>query len=405
MKILFIAPYVPSLVRVRPYHLIRGLAALGHRVHVIAQMTQARERDEARILSRIDNVTVTTVELPRGRPWLNCARALPAGEPLWAAYGRDPKFTAAIEQALNQIAPDVVQVEHVRALTWSPLLKELCARPKRPALVFDAVDCISGLLAQYAERSPGLLRKLLYRREAEKMRVFEPAAARLFDRVIITSAAEREMLADLMGEAGSKVEVVRNGVDLEYFAPSEAQGEADTILFSGKMSFYNNAEAARYFVREIFPRIKAQRPAARVILAGADPPADLMALKRRGEIEVTGYVDDLRPYLRRAAVVVCPMLTAVGIQNKVLEAMALGKAVVATPLVAAGLEVTDGREMVLADGKDAFAQAVVKLLEDPEARQGLGRRAREYVERNHCWADSTRQLVQIYEYETAACAR
>jgi sugar transferase (PEP-CTERM/EpsH1 system associated) len=405
MKILFIAPYVPSPVRVRPYHFIRCLAKEGHLVQVVALVSSEREREDARLLSEIQNVSVSQVHLPSWRPWVNCALAMLKGESLWVSYGRNSRFAKTIRGRLEAGGYDVIHVEHVRSLSILPLLEEVKARPRRPGLILDSVDCISGLLSQYAERSASRLRRLLYWREVGVMRAFEPSAASLFDRVVITSEPERRTLAGLMAKEGWRVEVVPNGVDLEYFSPSNETEEEDTLLFSGRMSFYNNAEAARYFIAEIFPLIKAENPAAKFILAGADPPADLLKLGERPDIEVTGYVDDLRPYLRRASVVVCPMLTAVGIQNKVLEAMAMGKPVVATPVVCQPLSARQGEEILAAEEEGEFAEKVLMLMRRADLRREMGQRARTNVQQTHNWVESTRRLVEIYETCSAeACA-
>ncbi len=404
MRILFLAPYVPSPLRVRPFQLIRALARQGHTVQFVAQARDAQELRQAETLRAVGNVSGRAVPLSRLRPWLNCSRALFTGEPLWVAHGRSREFFQAARQAWEATRAEVVHVEHVRSLSLLPLLQEIKDAAGRPGLVFDGVDCISELFRQYARGSSSLHRRLLYRRETTRMERFEPAAVSLFDRAVITTASERDALAGLMGKEGDKVKVVPNGVDLEYFYPTEEAAQPDTLLFTGKMSFYNNAEAARYFIREVFPLVKARRPAARLIVAGADPPADLQRLAARPDIEITGYVEDLRPHFRRAAVVVCPMLTAVGVQNKALEAMAMGKPVVATPLSCRALNARIGEELLAADGPEAFARAVVDLLEKPEAAKHMGRQARAYVEREHSWEESARRLAAIYA-EAVALSR
>ncbi|NIM04797.1 MAG: glycosyltransferase [Armatimonadetes bacterium] len=402
MKILFVTPYVPSPVRVRPYHFVRCLAQEGHTVDVLSHVSTEREWEDLHTLSEHERVSASGIRLPSWRPWLNCSLALLKGESLWAAHGRSPRFSEAIRQNLYEGDYDVLHVEHIRSLFISPLLSQLRSESPRPKMIFDAVDCISALLSQYAERPGSLLRRAIYRREAVKMRRTEPACAMLFDRVIVTSETERQALAALMGDTGDCLEVVPNGVDLDYFRPSDTTPQEDTILFSGRMSFYNNAEAARYFATDIFPLIKAQRPKTRLILAGADPPSYLLNLDRRPDIEVTGYVEDLRPYLRRASVIACPILTAVGVQNKVLEAMAMGKPVVGTPLVSRALSAQQGKEIVIAEPeKGAFAKAVLSLLAEPESCRKLGLSARAYVERVHHWANSAKRLTEIYQAGSA----
>ena len=169
------------------------------------------------------------------------------------------------------------------------------------------------------------------------------------------------------------------------------------VLFSGKMSYHANSAAALYLAHEIMPRIWAGCPEARLWLAGKDPTSAIRALADDPRITVTGTVDDIRPYLQQATLAVAPMLYGAGIQNKVLEAMACGVPVVATPIVCHSLKVTPGRNILLGNNPDQLANQSLRLLREPELRNSLGRAGRQYVERHHQWPDIVRHLVAVYE--------
>jgi glycosyltransferase involved in cell wall biosynthesis len=225
------------------------------------------------------------------------------------------------------------------------------------------------------------------------MRRFEPRVMRNFDRVLVSSPADRDAL-----ERGGKngVAVIPNGVDAAYFAFHEAPRENDTIVFLGKMSYYVNVAAVQWFCRQVLPLIWRQRPNARFRIVGRDPVREITALAGKG-IEVTGTVPDVRPHLASAAVSVCPMVTGSGIQNKMLEAMAVGAPTVSTTIACQALSVEPGRDVLVADTPEAFADCVVRLLNDGELRRRVAANARRYVEQHHDWRAIGCRLEEIYD--------
>jgi glycosyltransferase involved in cell wall biosynthesis len=162
------------------------------------------------------------------------------------------------------------------------------------------------------------------------------------------------------------------------------------------MSYHANVAAALYLVEHILPRIWRKRPSVRLVLAGCDPPRILRRLARNPRIELTGYVADLRPYIAQAQVAVCPLPYAVGIQNKVLEALALGTPVVASPCAIAGLQTVPGRDLLVADHPDTFASAVLHLLGCQPLRQRLVTCGLDYVATNHNWESLIQKLTAVY---------
>jgi glycosyltransferase involved in cell wall biosynthesis len=162
------------------------------------------------------------------------------------------------------------------------------------------------------------------------------------------------------------------------------------------MSYHANVSMTVRFVKEIFPRILAGRPDATLWIVGQDPPRAIRRLAREPAITVTGTVDDVRPYLQRAALAVAPLTYGVGIQNKVLEAMACRTPVVASPQAVAALKVRSGVEVVIAADENDTAQAVLSLLNDPDRRSAIGHAGRQYVERRHRWSDAVEEVEEIY---------
>jgi glycosyltransferase involved in cell wall biosynthesis len=200
---------------------------------------------------------------------------------------------------------------------------------------------------------------------------------------------------------------VTNGVDLEYFQPQEDAGQRNgrTVVFTGKISYHANTAAVLYFAREVLPHIWAVDPEVRFQIVGKDPPETVRQLATDGRIQVTGTVDDLRPYLAQAMVAVCPVPYAVGVQLKVLQAMAMGTPVVCTSAAFAGLDAREGEEVLVADDPDAFAAQVLRVCSDPALVRRLSAAGRQYVEAHHSWETGARRLVGVYERARAEAGR
>jgi polysaccharide biosynthesis protein PslH len=189
-----------------------------------------------------------------------------------------------------------------------------------------------------------------------------------------------------------------NGVDLEYFYPnSEVQRDAETVVFSGKMSYHANISMVKYLVAEIMPRIWKAHPATRLYIVGKDPSPDIKELESNPLITVTGTVDDIRPFLWRATASVVPLLYGAGIQNKVLEAMATGTPVVTTYRALSALRVQPGKHLLASNDPTEFSQAVLQLIEDQNLQQKMSDAGVHYVRAHHNWTSIASQLAKTYQ--------
>lgn len=404
MRILFVSPYVPSLIRVRPFQFIRALASLGHRITLVALGADGAQADSEALEALTPYCEAAhVVPLSKRAAALRCALRLATPTPLWAAYCFSPEMEALLQNLVSEQTFDVAHVEHLRAAHFAPVLKG------RLPLVFDAVDCITTLQEQLMRSAArGTLGRIVSWEEHAKLRRYEPRMAALFDRILITSQSDSDSLQALSQARGLSlpIDVIPNGVDLDYFCPQpNIPRVPGNIVFSGKMSYAANRDAALYFCAQIFPVIRKEYPAATLTIAGSGPTADLRALAARADsgIEVTGRVPDLRPFLARASVAVCPLRLGVGIQNKVLEAMAMGQALVATPLAIRPLQASaPGESLCVADTPLAFATQILHLLRTPAEAARLGASARRYVETWHDWHTLACRLTALYEDAIAA---
>jgi len=401
MNVLYVTPYVPSRIRTRPYHLIRALVRLGHRVTLLtAAGTSTEEQAQADEL-RTWGMQVEVFPVSLTRSLRNCLQALPTREPLQAVFSYHPGLERRLSRLLREEAFDVLHIEHLRAARFVRSVRET-------PTVYDAVDCISLLFEQTIRHGAQLRSRLMTAVDLARTRRYEAWLLSQYNQVVVTSQRDKDALEALAHRylppeaQTAPVTVVTNGVDLEYFNPSNFQPptsnlQPPTVIFTGKMSYHANVAAALYFAREVLPHIWAQAPGVRFQIVGKDPPEAVQQLTTDERVQVTGTVDDLRPYLARATVAVCPALYAVGVQNKVLEAMAIGTPVVSTPAGCGALATAEGREILIAEGDEALAAAVLQVFSDPALAERLAVAGRQYVETHHSWESGARRLVEIYE--------
>ena len=378
VRVLFITPYVPGPVRTRAFGFVRALHSRGHLVTVCALQTDDASADAVRPFCD----AVHVVPHSRARAVVNCARALPTPTPLWAAYCVSPQMADTVKRLCAAQTFDVAHVEHFRASSFARAL------PPELPIVYDAVDCLTDLQAQLCRLpSRSAVSRLLSWEEWLKLRTFEPRVTQSFANVICTTQAE----ASALGRGTP----VPNGVDLDGYDADAPYPANANVVFTGKMSYAPNADAAVWFTQSVWPLVRRALPHATFTVAGSAPTKAVQRLTSpKLGIVVTGRVPDLRPYLDAATVAVCPLRVGVGVQNKVLEAMAAGRAVVVSPLAASGL--AGNTPLRVAEGAGEFADAVIDLLTHPRDAETLGRAVRQFVQTHHDWNTSASALETVY---------
>lgn len=361
-------PYAPNRGdRIRAFHIVRRLA-LRADVHVVSLVHDRAEEAEARTLEQL-GVRVSTIRVPRLRNLMRAVTRLGTTEPLTHLLLDAPAARGVLEGVVREGRPDVV-LAYCSGFAPPALEPPLAGIP----LIVDLVDIDSAKWAAYAETASPL-RSWIYRREARCLSQFEARAARAAVATTVVNDREREALVRFCPDA--RVEVVPNGVDVESLRPLEMPAAKPHVVFSGVFNYAPNADGARWFAREVWPRVRAAVPRARLTLAGAHPNRAVRALAADRSIEVTGSVADMRPYLWRSAIAVAPIFQARGVQNKVLEAVAAGLPAVVTQAVWDGLPADVLPACRLAVDPDQFAGSVIELLFlTPGARRAITTRAR-----------------------------
>ena len=388
MRILFVTPYVPSRIRVRPFNLIKSLSAT-HDISLVSLLVDDYEQAMVKDIEEYC-VSVDLVPLPKWQAYRNCLLALPTSVPLRVAYYRLPAFAQRIREVIHRQGIDVVHGELIKVV---PALQAVLAQERLPVL-FDSVDCISWLLQQTMGTTHNFLKKTFVYSELQKMRRYEGKVLADFDRLIISSAFDREKLGNITGQPQA-IEVVSNGVDTDYFAFEPGPRTTDSLVFCAKLDYFPNTQAIIHFCEHVLPLVWKQRPQVRLTIVGNNPPEGVLRLSVDGRITVTGYVPDIRPYLGTASVALAPLLVAAGTQFKVLEALSMGTPTVTTPRCSQALGTKDGVHLLTAEKPPAFARAIVRLLNDPLFAGRLGRSGRQFVERYN-WKEASRVLEQLY---------
>ena len=414
MRILWVtsyAPWPPDFGGARrTYHLIEQAARAGHQVHLLAfgdadPQRQAAARAALGRLCAAVELIVDPAALPA---------AIGDGDPAAVARKRRGQLrsllslrpyqyyahhSTAMQARLDALARepwDLVQVEFSQMGYY-----------RLPAGVPAVLDLhnveYEVLVRAAAARGGGVTRRLYNQAEAVKFRRDEPRLWRHFTALLTTSERDRQQV--LAQAPGLPVTVVPNGVDTAFFHPAPPDhtvaNSAPTVVFTGMMAYYPNQDGVLYFAEQIWPLVRREIPAARLLVVGTDPPPVIRALADGPSgITVTGAVPDVRPYVWEAAVCVVPLRMGGGTRLKIVEALAMEKAVVSTTIGCEGLDVTPGRTLEIADTPATFAAATVALLRDPARRAALGRAGRARALAAYDWTAAARPMLAQWDHLT-----
>jgi polysaccharide biosynthesis protein PslH len=398
MKILFISPYIPNLIRVRPYNFIRQLSKLGHQITLLTLWSDPIEKGELVDIQRYCH-SVYAFELKKLRSYWNCLTVLPTADPLQSVYCWEPEAAIQVKHLIEQPEFDVIHIEHLRGAKYGLALIDKKSQLNIPPIVWDSVDSISHLFRQASNMSQAVFSRWITAFELDRTEGYERKLLNKFNHVLVTSPTDREAFLALSknGTVTDRISVLNNGVDLNYFCPDETnKRDENTVVVSGKLSYHANINMVLFLVNQIMPHVWREKPETKLIIVGKDPAREIMALGGKPEITVTGTVKDIRPYLRRATIAVTPITYGAGIQNKVLEAMASGTPVVSTSKAVSALMAVPGEDLLVEDQPDAFAKAIIHLLNNPKKQQSLQIAGRLFVERHHDWEKITSHLEVLY---------
>jgi glycosyltransferase involved in cell wall biosynthesis len=395
MKLLFLTPYLPSPPQSGAPRRVHGLLSeLAHRHEVSLLAFVAPDEDTGAALQATGSycTEVVTVSSDRHDRALGGQRkrriqmrSLLGMRSFERLIYYQPSFQAALDRLVARNDFDVITTEHSQMA---------CYRlPSAPRLVLDEHNIEYDILRRTTLAERASIRKLYNWVNYFKLRREEQAAWHMYDGVALTSQRDEQVLRHKA--PGIRTTVIPNAVDTDFFKPAATPTEPDTILFFGAINYYPNTEGLLFFLDEVFPRIKQQKPGARLWVVGQLPPPAITE-RASEDVIVTGLVDDVRPYLERAEVVIAPLRIGGGTRLKIVEAMSMGKAIVSTSLGAEGLDVRHGVDLLLGDTAEEFATQTLRVLDDAALSMRLGASARHLAESKYSWHDAADRIERFY---------
>ncbi len=393
--ILFVTTRIPYPPReghqIRSYNLLKHACSI-HDVHLLSFARKDENAADARHLEGLC-ASVNTVEIPvehNPLKWIGeVAASLLTERPFVVRKYYAVEMAQRIRECIEGKAPDLV---HLDMLPLAQYQIQCAGRP----VVLNEHNVESRLLKRRAAvslYSPPL--KLFFASQARKLRSFEIRACRNVDRVLACSPEDASLLCSLAGIRS--VEVVPNGVDVEYFTPeSPADCDPCEMVFVGGMGWFPNRDGMTFFLDEVMPLVCDRIPEARCTIVGRSDglkvPSALV-----GKVRLTGFVEDLRPWVQRAGVYILPLRLGSGTRLKLLEAMAMAKPIVSTQIGCEGVSVSHGQELLIAEHPAEIANAIVRLMREPELARRLGEQARQKVLEMYDWDAIGKRLLNIYQ--------
>lgn len=392
--LLFLAhriPYPPNKGdKLRSYHLLKCLTER-FRVHLGCFVDADEDWAHVERVRKIcTGAYFAGLSPTRGR--MRALSSLLRDEPLTLGYYRDPELHRWVRTTLEHYPVK-------RVLVFSGAMAQYVSDLDDTVRVMDMVDVDSAKWEQLGQTKSWPL-SWLYQREGRTLRDFEATVANAFDATVFVSAAEAALFRQRSGVTERPVLHAANGVDSEYFAPDVGcecpfNPSEKAIVFTGAMDYWPNVDAVRWFAGEVFPLIRARWPETRFVIVGARPTEDVLKLAEMDGVSVTGTVPDVRPYVKHALVVVAPLRVARGVQNKVLEGMAMGKTVIASPGAAEGIDAAAGRDLAIAHSAEDYVSQIGAVM---EGRLSLGVAARNRILRAYSWEQNLETVVSLLNH-------
>ena len=388
-------PYPPNRGdRIRNYHLLRHLAK-DHQIH-LACLADEPPTDETR--AELDRLCqqVAIVPVTSKRRWIRGGMSLLTGDTVTEGLFREPKLHQVVERWRSETAFDTALAS---SSALSPYLRTL--HDAGVPCVMDFIDVDSVKWGDYARESTGI-KKWLYHREATRLRRVEQDVCSWAHGVTVVSTPEADLLREMAPTANAHA--VPNGVDIEFFTPKPTT-QSQRLVFVGAMDYRPNIAGCIWFADHVWPLIRERYPNAVFEIVGREPTAVIRSLEQRPGIQVAGTVPDVRPFLQNATAAVVPLTIARGVQNKVLEALAAGKAVVASPSPVVGLGVEPDVPLLQADSPAEWLAAVSRVFDDETLRSKLELAGRDFVLTHHRWESCLEPMSQLVADAILAAAK
>jgi len=386
-------PYPPNKGdKIRSYNFLKGLTK-DYNIHLVAFIDDA---EDWQYIGKVEDLTSNSffVNINPSLAKIKSLSGIITKKALSLPYYHNSKVQQWVDKTIRENKIEKIFI-------FSSVMAQYVEKYQTD-FVIDFVDVDSDKWLQYSQKAKWPM-NWVYKREAKSLLEFDSRVAKLAKMNIFVSHEESQLFTSLADIDPEKVSFVNNGVDTEYFNTNESyttpyNKPENIIVFTGAMDYWANVDAVTWFAREVFPIIKQQCANAQFYIVGSKPTKEVMHLASAEGVFVTGRVEDIRPYLRFSTVVVAPLLIARGVQNKVLEAMAMGKKIVATPQAVEGIKIVD-QEVYIEECAEDFAKQVLVLLDNTQTSLYVEEN-RQFVQKNFSWDASLKRLTHIIETVT-----
>ncbi|MEN8958093.1 MAG: glycosyltransferase, partial [Flavobacteriales bacterium] len=302
-------------------------------------------------------------------------------KPFQVALFYNRSIHQGIKKKTREISPDHIYCQLIRCAEY---VKDEFDIPK----TIDFMDVLSKGIARRISTSPFYLRKIL-QMEAERLKIYENIMFEYFDNHAIISLQDQELIYHVRRE---EINIIPNGIDTEFFSPKNSAERKHTLLFNGNMQYQPNVKSALYIVQHILPLVQEKYPEVTLLISGTSPTKEVQELAS-DLVTVSGWMDDIRDAYNKSSIFVAPMQIGTGLQNKLLEAMAMKMPCVTSKLANNALKATPGKEILIGNSKEDYAALIINLIENEEKSQELGQNGQTYVRQNFNWESSTKMLI------------
>lgn len=391
IKVLYldrVIPYPPEDgMRIRTFNILKELVIRGYEVTVVCFVNDETKKniEELKNCLDVDIIPLFYKGAEHYNPITRILLSIFSKQPFIVKYYTHSEFKRKIKQLTKKINFDLLFISS----SWVALYGININMPK----ILDIIDSqvLMSMIA-FKNTKSAIMHRIYRYLEYKKWEKIHRKIYPLFDYLLVTAQRDADMVKSY---PNTNVITIPNGVDTSYFKPLGIEKIPFSMVFVGVMGDANNRDATLYFIEEIYPIIKKKIPKACVYIVGKNPSKGLMGLHDGENIFVTGYVEDVRPYIDQCEVVVCPFRMASGIQNKILEAMAMNKPIVTTKIGAGGIERYDEKDIIVADDAEDFAQRIIELFTNRELLQEVGKGGREFVEKNYSWTSAGNKIYRL----------
>lgn len=377
--------------KLRIYNICDYLNKAGYKLTLVsfvendAEEKLSKEAAEGDIFFKI-----LTVKLPKYRSYINSFCGLFGKNPLQISYYFSKKMMRLVNGEIASGEYDFVLVHLIR---MAPYVIDKFGIGK----ILEMTDAISLNYKRSREQGGRGVFGKIYLVEEKRVRNYEKKCAEKFDNLVVVSEADKEYMFDFVGEKlAEKIKVISNGASEKFIKFTAKKYDPNLIVFFGNMRTYQNQDAIIYFIEKIYPKIKGQNPEIKLRIVGNSPSKKLLKFNGKDGIEIIGKVDNVIDYIKHACISVCPMRIGAGVQNKIIESMALGLPVVTTPISAKGINGKNGEDFLVADREQEFAEAVLKIINSVELRNEISENAKRLIIEEYQWDKQLKGYLDLF---------